>query len=306
MEKFHTQYKMGTIQFKNTGEGEFFNKWMYRRLIAENKNVITAELGSTGSGKSYRDLRKAELWYKYHFKEEFPSEHICFGVEQVMKLLAEGNLKKGSVIIFEEAGVNLGSRDWQNKMSKMFNYILQSFRSMNLALFLNLPYLSMLDVQARNLLHYYAESVGIRQDTKQNECKPFFVQIAQGTGKVYRKYPKVIMGGKKVKLKRFLWSMPSKNLVDAYEEKKLNYLKQLTKEYHTKISGEGESVKVETPSRQAIEVYVAYQKKPNYSKLSEIFKLHRKTITKYVKMVEDYQKETNKGGVAKEIEVLAT
>jgi len=228
---------MPIIQFKNMGEGEFFCKWMKRRLIIENKNVLSAELGPTGSGKSYRDLRKAQIWYKYQFNEDFPVENICFGVEQVMKLLASGKLRRGEVIIVEEAGVNLGSRDWQSKMSKMFNYILQSFRSMNLALFLNLPYLSMLDVQARNLLHYYAESVGIDQKEGLNECKPFFIQIAQSSGKVYRHYPKVIYEGKVVKLKRFLWKRPSQYLVDAYEGKKAEYLKNLTKEYHEKLSG---------------------------------------------------------------------
>ena len=91
------------IIYQRIGEGEIFNKWLYSRLIRNNKNVISAELGATGSGKSYRDLRKAELWYDYHFKEKFPVENICFGVGQTMELLSvlsSEKSKKGIIIIF--------------------------------------------------------------------------------------------------------------------------------------------------------------------------------------------------------------
>ena len=249
---------MRRVITKKTGEeGEVFNKWLESRLIRHNKNVLSAELGPTGSGKSYRDLRKAELWYQYHFKEEFPVENICFGVDEVMKRLSEGNLRKGEVLIVEEAGVNLGSRDWQQKFSKMFNYILQSFRSMNIALFFNLPYLSMLDSQARHLLHYYAESIGIDHDKGFNKCKPFFLQVAQGTGKIYRHYPKVKLSGRTVKLKRFNYRMPSQYLTDAYEQKKEAYLKQIIKRFSDKTNGKE---KENRPNDRAFETYSLYQK----------------------------------------------
>lgn len=86
---------MALIQFKGIKEGEIFNKWLHSRLIRHNKNVLSAELGSTGSGKSYRDLRKAELWYEFHFNKKFPVENICFGVGQTMEILSSERLKRG-------------------------------------------------------------------------------------------------------------------------------------------------------------------------------------------------------------------
>jgi len=228
---------MALIKRQTGEEGEIFNKWLHSRLMVHNKNVISAELGPTGSGKSYRDLRKAELWYKYQFKKEFPTENICFGLNQVMKRLASGDLKRGDILIVEEAGVNLGSRNWQSKVSKMFNYILQSFRSMNVGLFLNLPYLSMLDSQARHLLHYYAESSGIDHKKGLNKCKPFFVQVAQSSGKIYRHYPDVKINGRAVKVKRFNYEMPSQYLIDAYEKKKDDYLKEIITDFSEKADG---------------------------------------------------------------------
>ncbi len=290
---------MAQIIFQKIGEGEIFNKWLYSRLIRNNKNVISAELGATGSGKSYRDLRKAELWYDYHFKEKFPPENICFGVSAVMTILSSGKLRRGEILIVEEAGVNLGSRSWQSKVSKMFNYVLQSFRSMNIGIFFNLPYLTMLDSQARHLLHYYAESSGIDFKTGLNKCKPFFVQVAQGTGKIYRRYPKVKVGNRSVKIQRFNYSMPSKYLVDAYEEKKDVYLKNLIKGYEGELNGK---VKETRPSDIAFQCYYEAKTGKTQRKIAKVVGKSQQTVCIYINLVKDYLKdkesEGNKGGVS--------
>ena len=219
------------IQVDEPKEGEILCKWMHSRLIRNNKNVLGANLGPTGSGKSYRDLRLAELWYDYHFHEKFPPENICFGVVNIMRRLSSGELRKGEVLIFEESGVNMGSLDFQNRVSKMFSYVLQSFRSMNIAIFFNLPYLSMLNKTARMLLHYTMESVSIDPQTKINKCKFFKHQVNQKSGKVYPKYPKARVHGKMKQIKRFNFNLPSKELRSVYEAKKLQYLSSITKEY---------------------------------------------------------------------------
>lgn len=212
-------------------EGEFFCKWLEKRLLINNKNVLGAEIGSTGSGKSYRDLRKVEIWYRDYLKKPFPPENICFGVSQVMQRLSSGELTKGEVLIFEEAGANLGSLDFQGRISKMFTYVLQSFRSMNVAIFFNLPYLSMLNKQARMLLHYSSESVGIDFDKGMNKCKLFFHQVNQSTGKIYKKYPRGLVNGCVRTIKRVSYAMPSAELVSIYERKKAKYLMDMTKDY---------------------------------------------------------------------------
>ena len=289
---------MGLINAKQFKEGEIFCRWMDSRLIQNNKNVLSAELGATGSGKSYRDLRKAELWYKHNFKEDFPVKHICFGVASTMELLASGKLRRGDIVIVEEAGVNLGSRDFQTKVSKMFNYVLQSFRSMNIAVFFNLPYLSMLDSQARHLLHYYAESAGIDFETGINKCKPFFIQVAQSSGKIYRHYPKVKVDGRFVKVKRFGYAKPSQYIIDAYEAKKAEYLRGLIKEYSEKTNG---LPKIEVPTNREIQAYVVYQTNRNYRKVAEMLGRDRGAVTRWIKKVENYLKTTKKGGFTKEI-----
>ena len=286
------------IKKQTMAEGEVFCKWLYSRLIKQNKNVISAELGATGSGKSYRDLRKVELWYLYHFKKEFPTANICFGLPNVMQRLATGELQRGEILIVEEAGVNLGSRAWQTNISKMFNYILQSFRSMNIGIFLNLPYLSMLDSQARHLLHYYAESSGIDFDKKLNKCKPFFVQVAQSSGKIYRHYPKVKINNKTRKVKRFVFSMPSQYIVDAYEKKKENYLKEMIKGYADKFNGIHKKPE-KLPKDIEFEAFKMNKGGMNHREIGELLSIPRETITYYLKRVREFHENLSKNTKSK-------
>jgi len=282
------------ITFGGINEGEIFCKWLHSRLIEKNKNVLGAELGPTGSGKSYRDLRKAELWYKYHFKEPFPVKNICFGVGTVMKILSSGRLRKGEILIVEEAGVNLGSLDFQNKVSKMFSYVLQSFRSLNIGIFFNLPYLSMLNSQARHLLHYSFESAGIDFDNKINKCKPFFHQVAQSTGKIYKKYPIVKIKGRIRQVKRFNFSMPSKYLIESYEQMKAEYLSQLTKNFSEEIDKiESKLVQKKIPKDYEIEAYQRYLKGETQRVIAESLGKTQQSVALYIKNVKKFM-ETNK------------
>ena len=68
--------------------------------IRNNKNFLGFLSGPTGSGKSYCCLRIAE-----EVDPDFTLERVVFNGIDLMNLVNSGKLKKGSVIIFEEAGV---------------------------------------------------------------------------------------------------------------------------------------------------------------------------------------------------------
>ena len=277
------------MKIKEIKEGEILCKWFENRLIRNNKNVLGVQLGGTGSGKSYRDLRIAELWYQYHFKKKFPIENICFGVSEILKRLSTGELKRGELLIFEEAGVNLGSLDFQNKVSKMFNYVLQSFRSMNIGILFNLPYLSMLNKQARMLLHYSMESAGIDFDNKINKCKPFFHQVNQATGVIYKKYLRIRINGKIRTIKRFRFSLPSDYLIEAYENKKNKFLQDITKEYTFKVNEEEKKLQMKlarrdlTPTQK--EVYEMLCQGMKHREIAEKIGFTRKYVTAIKKAI---------------------
>jgi hypothetical protein len=212
--------------------GGFLNIW-FKNRIAKNQNALIAITGPTGSSKTYDALTTAENWYKYNFKEEeYSVENICFSLGAIAKRITslhkENKLRKGELFILEEAGTNFGNLDFQNRLNKLFNYILQSFRSMNLIVLITLPVLTMLNKSARLLIHANFVTVSIDMKRQIAKVKPYFHQLNQHSGKSYWKYPRVKVGSKVVRLQRLQFRKPSQRLIDLYEVKKKNYVFELT------------------------------------------------------------------------------
>lgn len=211
-------------------EGEIYFKWEQSRLD-NNKNIISVTTGSTGSGKSMLDLKRAELSHKKRFNEEYPIDNVCFSIVELMRRIKSSDLRKGEVLILEEAGFNAGSQDWQNKTNKMFNYLLQTFRSMNICLYMNLPVLSMLAKQARQLVHIHFETQGIDFEVQKVKVKPLVHQLNQHSGKSYWKYLRVKFSGRVRAVQRMLFGLPSESLREKYEAKKAKFLSDMTAEF---------------------------------------------------------------------------
>jgi len=211
-------------------EGQLTNT-IFKNRFDRRKNILLGVTGPTGSGKSYTCLRMAELWYLYRFNKPFPIENVTFSNAETMKLISSGRLDKGELIIMEETGVNFSSLDFQSKVGKMMNYIMQSFRSMNIGLLLNLPVLSMLNKSGRLLLHGHFITQSIDFNTKEVKLKPLMHQLNQQSGKSYWKYPRAIVNHKMLAIQYLCFGLPSKGLIDAYEKKKFKFLSELTIEY---------------------------------------------------------------------------
>jgi len=226
---------MGIIHPKKLEEGVVLNSWFNSRF-KRNQNVLLAVTGKTGSSKSYDCVTICQNWYKFKFKEDFPVKtHCCFSIAEVMKLLSSGKLRKGELIILEEAGTSMNALDFQNRISKLFTFILQSFRSMNIGLIMNLPVLSMLNKSARLLLHAHFITCGIDYEKKIAKVKPFFHQLNQQTGKIYPKYLRIKYQGKTKVVKRFNFSIPPKELINEYEIKKVKFVNDLTQSFSNEL-----------------------------------------------------------------------
>jgi len=282
------------IKSPNIREGEFLNRFLEARLINKHQNAIIVVTGKTGSGKSYVSLRIGELWYKYHFSKRLPIEHVCFSIEEVINLLNSGNLKRGDLIILEEAGANLGSLDFQNKVQKVFTYVLQSFRSMNLCLIMNLPYLSMLNKSARLLAHAYFNTEKI--DYKKNICKikPFFNQVNQNSGRIYSKYPKAKINGRVQTIKRFNYSKPSEKLIEEYEKRKNAFVSGLISNFHEDILSKKKDKKKTNPIKDwKLEAYKLYKSGMVHREIAEIVNKTRTSVTLAIAEVKKWISEKN-------------
>lgn len=292
-------------------EGELLTKWLWSRLMKNNKNVLAAATGPTGSGKSYFQHRLAELWYLHRFKgERFNVErNTCFSIAEVMKRLTEKDpkrkVRKGEILIIEEAGVNMGSLDFQNKVSKLFAYVLQSFRSMNVCLFFNLPYLTMLNKSARTLMHVQFVMNGIDFDTNTAKVKAYFRQVNQTTGKVYEKFMRVNHLGKRTPVKFFSFGLPSEYIINAYEGKKQKFLNDFNEDFGRELE-EIDKKNLYKMSRKTLteaqqEVFELLNAGYNQIQIAEILKKNQSTIAGLVQNIRKrgFIARNNRNGVEK-------
>lgn len=195
-----------------------------KKLHIKNQNFIGVVVGKTGTGKSLSALRMAEL-----IDPTFNITNIVFTIEAFMTLLVEGKkegkIHKGSVIIFDEAGVGIPARDWQSQLNKVMGFILQTFRVDNVCLLFTVPVLSFIDVNARKLMHMKFKTKYI--DRLRNYCalSPKEFDYNEDADKIYTPYYIEPKTGRKVKELKL--SLPSAKLLEQYDN--------IQKEYKSKL-----------------------------------------------------------------------
>jgi DNA-directed RNA polymerase subunit RPC12/RpoP len=187
--------------------------WHIKNRLKRNKNYLGVICGETGSGKSFTALCHGEL-----LDPDFSIDKVCLNAKKFMWAIQK--FKAGSVIIFDEAGVGMPSREWMALSNRLLNYVLQTFRHKNLIVLFTVPDFSMIDSQARKLFHCYMQTTGIDKANKICYVKPLLIQNNPQMSKIYYKYLRVKTNGEKTSVKRVGFGMPSKELIEKYERKK--------------------------------------------------------------------------------------
>jgi hypothetical protein len=175
--------------------------------------------GGTGSGKSYTALTIARM-----INSNFDvSKHVVFRVESFMELLNSGTIKRGDVIVWDEAGVGIPAREWYTISNKAINYVLQTFRHLNLCVIFTTPSFDYVDKQTRLLFHVYIETVVIDFKNQRVVVKVMENQFNPAMGKEYKKY----MWSDGVKMERISIGKPSDIMIKKYEKIKKIFSNQL-------------------------------------------------------------------------------
>ena len=207
-----------------------FQKWIARkrnRIKRRNKNWLCIMGGDTGSGKSYTAARICELidptFLPAIIKNGIKSRVALGETHELLNILDAGKLKRGNMVIFDEAGIAISSRDWFKEINKMIMYILQTFRHMNIGVIFTVPDVSFVDKQARSLFHTFIHCLKIDYKKEKVICKPFELQNNPYQADVYRKYPRY----KGWKNTRFFIKKPAKAFIDQYEPLKVELSKKL-------------------------------------------------------------------------------
>jgi len=202
-----------------------FVKHVWGRLHKQNKNFLCAIVGPTGSGKSYSGLRLAE-----QVDKRFTIDQCVFTPKEFMDLLNSGKLKRGSVILFDEAGVAVNSRNFQSTTNKLMHFVNQTFRSNNYCVIYTMPDFCFLDLGIRKLVHVILETKKIDYKRELVWTRPLFVENNPQTGRIYMKYPRYRYPSNPRLMQvitRMSFHKPSENLIEAYEAKKEDFNKTL-------------------------------------------------------------------------------
>jgi hypothetical protein len=199
-----------------------------RNRIKQNKNFILAVCGQTGSGKSFIALRLGE-----DIDPDFNIKNVFFNPEAIFSILATDRPKPGTVLVFDEAGLGIGARDWQSQLNKDTSKLLQLFRFENLILIMTVPGLGFIDSQARKLVHAYVEPKRI--DYKNETCWYSYhnFQYNPRLDKIY--YHRYM----DIDFHRI--GKPSQSLIDEYEAKKRDFANRFYRKANNKF-GEKEKV----------------------------------------------------------------
>ncbi len=209
--------------------------------IYNNKNDIIFFVGPPGSGKSYGALSLASA-----LDPSFNVDRVVFTVKAFMDIFMTEEtdektnekiqkfLPKGSVIVFDDAGLNINSRDWQTLSAKIMGKLAQSMRFLNHVIIFTVPNPNFIEKQTRSLVKFIFEAVDSQIDPgtgtiyKNTGRFKIFLQQFMKNGTILNKYPVITYNHRNIKLKYVTFSLAEKTLLDAYESKKKDFM---TKEY---------------------------------------------------------------------------
>lgn len=222
---------MGIISEKANSE-EYWVRYVKNR-IKKKKNFLMCMTGPTGSGKSWSAL---SICYK--LDKGFTPKRIVFDVEELMELINNGNLKTGSAILWDEAGVGLSNKNWQSMINKTINYLLQTFRHKRLILIMTVPYLDFIDSSTRKLFHSEFLTRHIKHQQKKCIVKPQLIQYNPRNKKFYYKYLRVNTKRGVAPVVSWGISSPPKWLIDSYEDLKIKFTSKLNLDIQRQIKGQ--------------------------------------------------------------------
>ena len=214
------------IQIEKT-QSVWLLQWFLRRL-KKNQNAIVVFPGGTGSGKSLTAIRLGQL-----LDPDFNASRIVFTVKDFLALV-NSNLKSGSVIIFDDAGLGINAREWRSKHAMVFGMLTQGFRYKQIITIITVPSLGFIEKQSRKLVHLIFESSDI-----QGKPKPKLVsENPFNPDWSLKKYPVIQRGYDGIKIPGVKFKLPDEELVKEYEKSKSQYMDSRFKGFEDQLSGQ--------------------------------------------------------------------
>lgn len=218
-------------------EMDVYKEWKKeknRRLTINNQNWMCLIVGGTGSGKSWNALSLADDISENGFDCK---KHLAFTPSDIIRLLNSNKLKKGDIIIADELGVSMSSRDWYAIQNKLLSHLFQTFREMNVGMIATVPQINFIDKSMRGLFHNRIETIKIHRKTELNEVKVYELEYSNTYDKLFNKIPVFTDDyGNKVSMPRILIRKPRQEIIDEYEKMSKAYKKKIREDIESKFN----------------------------------------------------------------------
>jgi len=214
-----------------------------KRMTKRNQNWIAVVVGTVGSGKTYGAL---EISDDMMDRKHNPNVHEIFSIDEFMENYNKHVYKKGDVLVFEEAGVNISAKNWQSKANKNINFVLQTCRHRNFSIIFTLPMFKFLDASTRALIHtvFIADEKNIDYDKNISYLRVYDFKVDALNGKEpYKIIPKFWVDGVLIAMRRIAVKMPREEILEVYEKRKMDFTNKLNKEIEDQLKAENQEKK---------------------------------------------------------------
>lgn len=199
--------------------------WLLRRIwdrINErNQHFVLCIVGEEGIGKSWTAMK-----FAHEVDPTFTAERVIFDVADLLRILKDRDHEPGEFYVLDEAGVQLGRRTWHQRSQILTNQAFQLIRNHNLGLIFTLPRLGELDSMAQGRLQAFLEILEKEEgEFTRGKLKLMDPDRTDETGKIYKKYPRRVMGtgGVTHRLTSVAFRPPPPELTEPYEERKRTF-----------------------------------------------------------------------------------
>lgn len=212
---------------------------LHYRMMKQRMSNFIIITGKKGSGKSYLGLRIGEILQG----KSFGLHHVCFSVEELLKLLESKSVKPGDVVMLEEIGVAANARDAMTNINKSLSFAAQTIRPERITLIANTITWALIDTQVKNLADFRIEVIGHDVKDKTTEFKFTKISPNQHGQEPFREH--LVFDMDKVPIKYVSWtlSQPSKRLRVPYEQKRKEYLEAIYSKGAAAIRGKPKAEK---------------------------------------------------------------
>jgi len=213
------------------------NSWLRyikARIKDRNENFMCGVTGPTGMGKTYCGLSIGEM-LRDEYGFVFDIDHCVFSFLELMKLINEGELKRGSVILFDEPQTEINSKNHQSEINRVFYQLTSTFRHRGFVLLFCNPFLEDLDKSTRKLFHANFQVLSKDEKTRTAKVKPLYLEWSSAKDDWYKHFLRVVHKpegkSKFISSKLKTWNIPhpTKELAEVYEVKKLAFTTALNK-----------------------------------------------------------------------------